>query len=116
MKKMYITLSILLVITGLIYMNLFHLGSVVNAERLYFSNINIDEEWVELNLIYVDSALSYSRYVTRIEDETLYIKIYYALPSKFRKVTNKIKIEIDMDEINEINVEDGMNSLNIWRR
>jgi len=116
MKKIAIISGILLSIVICIYINYFHLGSVIDIDRIHSSNIIVEDDYIELNVNTMDSALTYSRNVIRIEGQSLYIKIYYALPSKFRKIENTLKINLDTTEIDEVYIEDGTNTVEIWRR
>ena len=116
MKKIAIILSICLLLIGWGYIKYCHLGFLVDVNRISYKDVCIRDNYVTVNVVMIDSALSYSRNTMRIEDQKAYIKIYSALPSKFREEKDIIKIDLDTAKIEEILIEDKTNKVSIWSR
>jgi len=97
-------------------MSIFHLGSLINVEKIFYRNVVVQDDYVEFNVSTFDSALSYSRNVNRIEGSNLYINVYHALASRWRSNRGIVRIDVDTKDINEIYIEDDTNNILIWKR
>ena len=95
----------------------FLFGNIMSVNRIQAAQATVDDARIEIYGEFQDSALAYRGFRYRIENGSLYVKVYSVVVSPLYKYgAVKIDIEGDFANITNIFLEDNDNIKLIWGR